>query len=359
MRRLAAALLFVFVVEASGAQGAPIPEAHVLLLDRSALKPESPSPNDRFDTASQSVEKRLMAHHGANLILDVSAAAKGATGIDVTAEAVTALSRALSEWHPPQPAAAPPGKIGSAPQARVLVVDMAYLSSSGSIASGNAHPILEKVLDVISSSRGATLFLTRNVVVVGDPDIDITALVAKSVGVMRNSGTLSLDPGAKTPVIRIAILDLEGMMRKSAAGKDIVTQVHALTMAAESEFGPEGQQIKDEEERLKSQLANMDPSEGRRQVADFEQRQASFGQKVQVRQDQINAAVATAEKQIESIAGPILQRITKDDQANLLVNRSAVIAVKDNLDVTSLAIRTLDTALPHVTLVLPPTPEQP
>src|SRR5215469_1894751 len=95
-----AVLLALACAQSAAAQTAGIPEAHVLLIDRAALKPADPI-RERFEAAEKPIFHQLMAQHRANLILDKSVAPAHWSGLDVTREMASALHAAIPEWSPP------------------------------------------------------------------------------------------------------------------------------------------------------------------------------------------------------------------------------------------------------------------
>jgi Skp family chaperone for outer membrane proteins len=350
MRIFAVTLLAVALAARAEAQVAAIPEAHVLLLDRNMLKSNDPALDNSFEMAVRDVESRIMARHRANLILDKSAAVLPGS-IDVTAEAVAALTLAEPGWTPPQtvdPAQNVPNPI---PPAHILVVDNARLGSPRVVTPGSR---LSQALDKIAASRGASFILSRDIVVIGSPRLDVTALVATSSD--ERTGALPHGNGTDTPVARIAIIDRQAILRTSAVGQSIAAQVHDLVIKMGNDLRPESLSLKKEGELLQTDVANLEPDERERQIADFQQRRDAFAKKVRQGQDQLRVAVADAQKRVENVAGPIVQQLVKDSGANLVIDRSAVVVGENTLDMTSLAIARLNAAMHSVDLTLPPQP---
>jgi hypothetical protein len=77
---------------------------------------------------------------------------------------------------------------------------------------------------------------------------------------------------------------------------------------------------------------------------------------VQNRQSQIQGGVMQARQQIEQALGPILQGIMQERQANLMLDRAAVVLGTVDIDVTKVAVQRLDQKLPTVKVQLVSTP---
>ena len=346
MRILVAALLAIMLTARAAAQAVEIPETHLLLLDRGALKPADPArDSQRFEAAEKPIYHQLLASHKANLILDRSAAPAHWTGLDVTGEAVSALHAALPDWQPS--VASEPVAVATASPVRMLFADIAsYDPLDAKVRETLAH---------VAAGKGATLVVDKKAVVIGAPDFDITALARSSFQTYRESGTLPLVVGGPDlPMARVAILDRTALMRNSAAGRDIAEQVRAITAKVENELRPENQALRRDGNALKEQIPRLAPKARSQAVQDFTARQKAFMAKVQERQGAITAAVAAAQKKIEVAAGPIVIQILNDGHANMMLDRMSVVASDDTLDITTPAIEKLNAALPRVEIVLDP-----
>jgi hypothetical protein len=150
-------LLTLAGAQSAAAEVAEIPEAHVLLIDRAALKPASIRDSARFEAVEKPIFHQLIEHHHANLILDKSVAPAHWSGLDVTREAETALHAAIPEWSPPPQTAMTAAPAASATPVRMLFVDSAALDS--------ADAKFEQTLEQVAAGQGATLVVDRKAVV--------------------------------------------------------------------------------------------------------------------------------------------------------------------------------------------------
>ena len=154
------------------------------------------------------------------------------------------------------------------------------------------------------------------------------------------------------PMPKILVIDRQALLRQSKVGQSIALQVQAMTKAAETELKGENESLRREGAALQQQVAILAPDVKAQKIRAFEAKQASFQQKVQLRQNQIRYGVAMAQRQVEAVAGPIVQGLMMERGANLMIDRQAIVIGAPGLDVTPVAIQRLDQKLPTVKVQL-------
>lgn len=154
------------------------------------------------------------------------------------------------------------------------------------------------------------------------------------------------------PMPKILVIDRQALLRNSKVGQSIAQQVQAMTRSAETELKGENDALRREEAALQQQVAILAPDVKAQKIKAFEAKQAAFQQKVQLRQNQIRYGVAMAQRQVEAVAGPIVQGLMVQRGANLMIDRQAIVIGAPGLDVTPDAIRLLDQKLPSVKVQL-------
>lgn len=154
------------------------------------------------------------------------------------------------------------------------------------------------------------------------------------------------------PMTKVLVIDRQALLRQSKVGVSIAQQVQAMTKSAEAELKGENESLRREGAALQQQVAILAPDVKAQKIKAFEAKQAAFQQKVQLRQNQIRYGVAMAQRQVEAVAGPIVQKIMMDHGANLMIDRQAIVIGAPGLDVTPAAIQLLDQKLPTVKVQL-------
>ena len=166
-------------------------------------------------------------------------------------------------------------------------------------------------------------------------------------------------PAAKAPTAVILFLDRATVLRQSAVGKDMATQVEGLVKKMEADFAPENKKLQADVQALQSQAAVLAPDVRQAKIKDLETRRQAFQKKVQDRQASIQAGLAQARTKVEQSLGPILEKIMIERGANLLLDRGLVVLGATDLDVTASVIGRLNVALPKVVVTLAKPPAAP
>jgi Skp family chaperone for outer membrane proteins len=361
MTRFAAALAGALVIAGSAqasstrtdqsADSAAVQEAHVLLLDRSAIK-ASGSDEVPIDirSAAGDIVKRMMATHDANVVLDKSATTASDPRADITAQVLAELKTVHPEWIPARTVTTTSNVTAAS---RFLVIDLDYLRLPAGGSVSILDPLTTQRLQSFADLHVASLVVNREAVVVGRPAFDATKEAALYLDAFRKTAAKPrLPPIPFGSVAHMTVLDRQALLRNSMVGVSIEEQIKSMTKDAEAELRPESESLKQERTALEGLLPSLSDTEKRDRTADLEQREAAFRQKVQRRQDQIKAAVVVAQKQVEDVAGPIVLAIMKSEGADLLVDKQAV--VMGGRDLTPLAIKKLNAVMPRIALVLDP-----
>lgn len=165
-------------------------------------------------------------------------------------------------------------------------------------------------------------------------------------------GPAHAQQGASTPTPVVVVLDTAAVLRQSAAGKDIERQVEEFNKKIEAELKAEAQRINEEGKNLQQQVAILSPELREQKQKEFNAKQQAFQTKVQNKQNEVQAAVFRARKVLDDALAPILEAIMVERGANLLLERTAVVYSRIDIDVTPIAIQRLDQKLPSVKMEL-------
>src|SRR5690349_5652507 len=79
-------------------------------------------------------------------------------------------------------------------------------------------------------------------------------------------------PGAKAPPATILFLDRATVLRQSAVGKDMATQVEAMVKKMNTDFDPENKKLQADVQALQSQAAVLAPDVRQAKIKDLESR---------------------------------------------------------------------------------------
>ncbi|MDG1859103.1 MAG: OmpH family outer membrane protein [Emcibacteraceae bacterium] len=158
------------------------------------------------------------------------------------------------------------------------------------------------------------------------------------------------------PAAKIAIVDQRIVGNNAAVAIDINRQVAQIRADMQTELQTEGNALRAEEESLKSQSAIMPQEAYNQKVQEFQQKAAGYQRDVQIKSQQLEIAIATANAEVERELKPIYQKILQEVGATMLMDKSLVLEQATGLDVTTRVIEELDLAMPSTTVVLPEVP---
>jgi len=181
-------------------------------------------------------------------------------------------------------------------------------------------------------------------------------VIACAVALGAQAGPAPAPQGVPAP--KILVIDRQALMGRSKVGQDIARQIQVLSKAAEAQLKSEGDALQHEKQSLEQQVAILAPDVKAQKVRAFEAKMAAFQKKVQDKQLQIRYGVILAQRQVEQIAGPIVQGLMQERGANLLIDRQAIVIGAPGLDVTAIAIQRLDQKLPTVKVQLASPPPE-
>jgi Skp family chaperone for outer membrane proteins len=343
----------------SVANAASVPAPHILVVNRSALHAaNSDVDKAAMDAAVQTVLQQLMREYGANIVLDRDWLFAGDDKVDITAQTLEQLQKAM-----------PAAGVASAPQAgfidaafvsapRILVLNRAELAHAHSNMdvgpeSDLVHPILQQLM----RERGANLLLARFAIVYStDGAFDITPDVLQRLPQRSTIGPPEpLLPANSNPIAppMIIVIDRNAVLQGSSVGRDVARQVSDYTAKAQADLTPQSNALRAERDALQQQISASTPGAHAEEAEAFNIKQQAFARQVQERQSQIQQGVEVVHEQINRAISSIIQDLTREHGANLLIDSSAVVSTSTGVfDITKAAMQRLDEKLPSVKVEL-------
>ena len=171
------------------------------------------------------------------------------------------------------------------------------------------------------------------------------ALAALLMPVAAAPGAFAANAGS-TPVL---LVDRQVVMNTSKLGENIRQQIMGYEQKAQSELGPEGQA-----------LQNEDQAAGAKKSPALQAKEAAFRQKVQERQSLIQGGEIEARKFYLAQVDTVVHAIMATRGAQVVLEKNAAVDSVNGLDITADVIRQLDkkTTTFKVPLVKPPLSDQ-
>jgi len=155
-----------------------------------------------------------------------------------------------------------------------------------------------------------------------------------------------LTPSIDDPVI--AVLDVQQVLRRSAAAKGIRLAMEARRKAFEAEIAAERQQIRDEELQLRKQSTILSPEASNEKRRLLENRMSDFRRKAEQRRGILNRAFTSATRVLRKEMATVLAELMKERKITLTLARKAVLVFDQRLSVTEDVLKRLDKRLPTV-----------
>ncbi len=160
------------------------------------------------------------------------------------------------------------------------------------------------------------------------------------------------------PQARILVIDRQAIFQGSKVGQDVMRQVTGYRQSMGTQFKAEQDALQREAGALQQQIAILAPDVKAQRIKAFQAKEAAFRSKWEVRQNQLQGGFTLANQQISQAVMPILQGVMAERQANLLLDRAAVLNATGDFDVTRIVIQRLDQKLPSLRVQLVSVPGQ-
>lgn len=186
----------------------------------------------------------------------------------------------------------------------------------------------------------------------------IAAVVAVMVAlggvvVTPSKHALAQNAGKQLPVVIMAIVDIQKIMRESAASVSIRDQIDQVRSGFQSDLDAKEERLRQTDEELKRQRAILAPEAFEEKRAAFEEEVLGVQREVQGRNSVIEQAIGGATAKIREKLIPILAKIMEERGATVLMDKSQVLVSDKDLEVTTTALNRLNKSLPEVTVEIP------
>ena len=142
--------------------------------------------------------------------------------------------------------------------------------------------------------------------------------------------------------IKLGIVDLNEITRRSLMSKDIARQIDKQRRAFRDEIKAEEESIRLESDELQKQRVFLEPQALQEKFRVLSQRQTALQRKVQQRNQQFIRLRAFATREYEKERGKAVLAVAKQHNFTLVIRRREVVVRADFLDITGLVLETLN-----------------
>jgi outer membrane protein len=166
-------------------------------------------------------------------------------------------------------------------------------------------------------------------------------------------------PPAQAVSPKILVIDRSAIMQFSKVGQDVARQIQAFANQAKNDMAGQSKALQTEGQQLQQQIAILSGDAKQKKIDAFQAKEQGLQLAAQRKEAAIQYTAVKAQQNVSQTLGPIVQAIMQQRGANMLLDKTAVVAVNGNatlFDITQQAIDGLNQKMPSlkVTLENPP-----
>lgn len=163
-----------------------------------------------------------------------------------------------------------------------------------------------------------------------------------------SSATAQASAAAQFPAAVIAVVDIERIMKESAAGKSIRSQLDTRRASYQQQVEADEKKLRDAEQALIQQRATLTAEQFDVKRREFETQARTAQQRVQERARSLEAVFAEALGTIKQNVAQIVADLAKARGVTVVIDKSQVIVVESTLDITTSVLEQLNRKLPRL-----------
>ncbi len=188
----------------------------------------------------------------------------------------------------------------------------------------------------------------------------IFLLLSTVLGILAISGSgpglaQGKNPGARVKMVpaRVAVLNINIIMRRSKAGKSIQNQLDTKRKALRKEAGKEEKKLRVARNELRLQRSLLSPEAMREREKKFKDRLTQIQRKFNIRKRNLEKSLAAARKELNENLKVVLDRVVGQMGIDIILDRRQTIFTRDEFEITAIVMKRLDKRLTKITLPKP------
>lgn len=159
--------------------------------------------------------------------------------------------------------------------------------------------------------------------------------------------------GGAPPTLALVMVDMQQLIYGSKAAKGIQSQMEQHRQAFSKEVAQQEDQLQKARTDLERQRSVTPPNQLEAKGREYQQKVEALDRNVQGKQQALQQVYNEAMSKVESAALQVVAEVAAAHQANIVVQKAAVIFSKDGFDITAEAMQKLDERLPAVAVNQP------
>ncbi len=157
---------------------------------------------------------------------------------------------------------------------------------------------------------------------------------------------------APATVARIAVVDVQGLVASSKAGKSIQAQIEKQRESFKTEFASLEKDLGDMQKKLSEDKTAKDSKEFETKRKEFETKMMNANKLVQERRQALEQGANDAVLQLRKKIVEIVADIADQEKFTIVIGRQDVVLAEKDMDITEKVLARLDKDLPDVKLKL-------
>ena len=162
---------------------------------------------------------------------------------------------------------------------------------------------------------------------------------------------MAVEPAGDKP-LKIAVVDLQAILKDSKAGKSIQEQLDKLRKSFQDEFSKQEEKLRGQDQELTKLRPTLPADEFAKKRKEFEKNVGDAQRSAQEKRKQLEQAVGMATNQLQSKVFQVVGKIAEDRNVTLVLSRNQVFLAQRSVDITKDAIQNLDAQITTIPVTL-------
>lgn len=149
---------------------------------------------------------------------------------------------------------------------------------------------------------------------------------------------------------KIAVVNIQNIMRDSTAAKSIREQLESKQKAYQAEISKKEEQMQKEEQELANQRTTLSKEAFEQKFNAFRQKATTMQKDVQQKKATLDGAFENALNDIQKVVNEIITSLAKEKGFNVAIPSSQLLYAEPEMDITAEVLTQLNAKLPKITV---------
>ena len=165
------------------------------------------------------------------------------------------------------------------------------------------------------------------------------------------TGVPAAGEDASGPVI--AVIDMQRILRESLAVSQMQRKIEELRQAYQAEFRERDRELRQNDQELARQRSNLSADDFAQKRQEMERKVAEVQRGVQQRRRSLDRIFGQGMSKVREALIAIVNEVAAERNIDVVLAKSTVVAVKQELDITAEVLARLDSSLPRIDFLAP------